>query len=645
MPGSNLKKLFEPLDIGKMTIKNRVLMPAMATCFATADYFVSNQLISYYASRAEGGVGLIIVEATCIDEPVGITIPHEVCIDGDKYLPGLSKLAEAAHTHEAKILVQLHHGGPKVHFDSGQKPVVPSVIPVSGGHGPEPRELETDEIGGLVRKYAMGAKRAKKAGFDGVELLCAHGYLLNTFLSPHTNLRKDGYGGNLDGRIRIFREIVLAIKAEAGEDFPVLCKIPGDDYMDGGIVIEESIKICQILQDVGVDGITITGGGYTGARFTHIGPMGYPEGWQAHLAEKVKKNVRIPIAAMGKIKRPEFAEKLLADGKADMVAIGRALIAEPEFVNKAQRNETDQITPCICCNSCLDMIIDDGKAMRCTVNPLVGREYDTGVVAADRSRKVIVVGGGPAGMKAASVAASRGHDVTMYEKCDKLGGQLLLAAIPPDKEEITQFTEYLSNQLKIKGVDVRLNTEASKDLIESMHADAVIVATGASPAAPSIPGVDLDHVLTAWEALIHPEKAGKTVVVIGGGLVGCEAACFLAAQDRKVTIVEQLDNIGMDLGILSGLYEVARVQKAGIIIMTRTPAVEITKEGVAVRENGKTKMVAADTVVLAMGSKPNRGLLEALAAGKIEVHVIGDCVVPRKIMQATSQGLYVGCQV
>lgn len=645
MKGSNLKKLFEPLDIGRMTVKNRVLMPAMATCFATADYLVSNQLIGYYAKRAEGGVGLIIVEATCIDEPVGITIPHEVCIDGDKYIPGLMKLAQAAHTHGAKILVQLHHGGPKVHFDSGQQPVVPSVIPISGGHGPMPRALETDEIGVLVKKYAMGAKRAKKAGFDGVELLCAHGYLLNTFLSPHTNLRKDGYGGNLDGRMRIFREIVQAIKAEVGSDFAVLCKIPGDDYVDGGIVIEESIKICQILEEVGVDAITVTGGGYSGARYTHIGPMGYPEGWQIHLAEKVKKNVRIPIAAMGKIKHPEFAEKLLADGKADMMAVGRALIAEPEFVNKAQRNETDQIIPCICCNTCIDIIVDDGKAMRCTVNPLVGREYDTGVVAADRARKVIVVGGGPAGMQAASVAASRGHNVTLYEKGDKLGGQLLLATLPPDKAEIEPFTQYLSNQLKIKGVDVRLNTEANKGLIENMRADAVIVATGASPAVPPIPGVALGHVLTAWDALVHPEKAGKTVAVIGGGLVGCEVACFFAARAKEVTIIEQLDNIGLDLGELNQLYEAARVQKAGVRVMTKASAVEITKEGVVVREDGGKKRVAADTVVLAMGAKPNREILEALATGRVEVHAIGDCVVPRKIMQATSQGLYAGCQV
>ncbi len=637
---SGFSKLFEPIEIGPMVVKNRVMLPAMATCFATADCFVTDQMIRYYAKRAEGGVGLIIVEAACIDDPMGRGIPHQLCIDDDKYIAGLGKLAEAVHSYGGKVAIQLHHAGPNTHLE-GAQPVGPSPVPLAHRIHEIPRELSKAEIKTIVKKYARGALIAQKAGFDAVELLCAHGYLLNRFLSPHANKRTDEYGGSGEKRIRILEEIVASIKTKVGKNLPILCKVPGDDYVEGGIEVQESIAISNRLKEIGVNGLTITGGS-SEAKYTHIAPMGVPRGWQAHLAQQVRQKVDLPIAAMGKISTPEVAEKILKEGKVDLVAIGRALIADPEWVVKMERKKVDQIIPCISCNHCLDRIVDEGKALRCSVNPLTGREYDTRVVPASRSRKVLVVGGGPAGMQASIVAASRGHKVVLLEKSDQLGGQLLLAAMPPDKEEITPFTNYLRGQLEEKKVDIRLNTKGTREVVESLKPEVVISATGTLPLIPPIPGVDLENVVSAWEALSHPEQVAEKVVVIGGGMVGCEVGSFLSERGKKVTLVEQLEDVGLDIGPSLRKFAVRRLREVGAIIMTKALARGITKEGVLVEENGKTMVLAADTVVLAMGARSDRELLEGLEAAKVEVHAIGDCVVPRRIVQATSQGFQVG---
>ena len=644
MGKNHFQKLFEPLEIGPMTVKNRVMMAAMGTRFPASGHWVTDQSVGYYAKRAEGGVGLIITEGTCVDESLGLSGgPHQLCIDGDQFIPGLSRVAEAVHSYGAKIAIQLHHAGPNAHFE-GASPVAPSPIPMS--HRPHviPRELSKEEIKGIVKKFALGAKRAKQAGFDAVELLCAHGYLLNRFLSPHANKRNDEYGGSCENRVRIVQEIVESIWAEVGRNFPILCKVPGSDYVDGGIIPEESIAICKILEESGVSALTISGGS-SEAKFSHIAPMGYPQGWQVHLAEKIKKNIKIPVAALGKIKNPELAEKILSEGKADLVAIGRALLADPDLVMKAQRNEVDSIIPCISCNHCFERIVDEGKPLGCTVNPLAGREYDTRIVPALRSRKVLVVGGGPAGMQAASVASSRGHDVTLVEKDEKLGGQLLLAAKPPGKEEITAFMNYLIGQLEKKKVKVKLGEKATREVVESLNPDVVVVATGALPLIPPISGADSDKVVSSWSALVNPDQLGDTVVVIGGGLVGCDAACYIADQGKRVTLVEQLDNVALDTGSSSRKLLIQKLKEKKITVILKAMAEEINKDGVAFVENGQSRVLTADTVVLAVGARSNRELMDALGNARVEVCAIGDCVAPRKIGQANAQGLNIGIRL
>jgi 2,4-dienoyl-CoA reductase-like NADH-dependent reductase (Old Yellow Enzyme family)/thioredoxin reductase len=642
MSSSSFSKIFEPTRVGQMSLRNRVVMPAMGTCFATEDGFVTEPQVLYYARRAEGGVGLIIVETTCIDDPKGRTIPFQLCIDDDKYIPALHRLAKAAQSHGAKIAIQLTHSGPSTHIE-GLTKLAPSPVPLRHKPHDVPRELSKDEIGEIVEKFAQGARRAREAGFDAVELLCAHGYLLNRFLSPHANLRQDEYGNGREGRVRIVREIVERTAHMAGADFPVLCKVPGDDYVEGGITPDESVEICKMLEQVGVRFLTVTGGSAEG-RFGQFG-MGRGQAWQVHLAEHVKKHVTIPVAGMGKIKSIHVAEAILAEGKADLVAMGRSLIADPDIVAKAERNQAHRITPCITCNHCLDRIGYEGQPLRCSVNPMVGREYSSCAMPADRPRKVLVIGGGPAGMQAAATAASRGHHVVLIEKKDRLGGQLTVASIAPEKGDIALFVDYLAQQLKETKVDVRVTTDATGGVVDGIGPQVVILASGALPLVPPIPGVDLSHVITAWEALADPARVGGTVVVVGGGMIGCEVARYLASKGKTVAIVEQLREVGSDIGPAMRRHEIESLTQIGVALVTEALAKEITNQGVVVDVNGLSRIIPGETVVVAAGSKSAHEILDTLGAAKVEVVAIGDCLVPRRIVYAVAQGFNAGCYV
>lgn len=643
MTASCFSRLLEPIRIGGVLLKNRVVMPAMLTGFATRDGCVNEQMVRYYARRAEGGTGLIVVEGTCVDDPVGRVRVHQLCIDDDRYIPGLNALVGAVKAYGAKIALQLHHGGPTVYFVQGVRPVAPSPIPLR--HAPHlvPRELDKKEIRDIVHKFAAAARRAKEAGFDGVELLCGHGYLLNRFLSPHANRRQDDYGGDLDGRTRIVREIIEQVRVEAGKGFAILCKFPGNDFVDGGITPEESAALCQILEHTGVDALTMTAGSAEGKYAQH--GIGCPQGWLVHLAEKVKQQVNIPVAAICRIKGPEAAETILSEGKADLVAFGRALLAEPDLVAKVERRENHRINRCISCNYCLDRVGFEQTTVRCSVNAETGREYDFRMAPADRPRKVLVVGGGPAGMQAAHVAAARGHEVVLVEKGQQLGGQLTLATAPPHKEEMRPLIDYLSGELKERRVDVRLHTTATREVVQRINPEVVIVATGAAPLIPPIPGVDLPHVVTAWDALADAEKAHGVVVVIGAGMVGCDVARFLSGKGRTVTLIEQREEPATDIGPAVRKFELEELRRSGVTLMTRAVARSITETGVLVDSEGTSTVIKADTVVLAAGSKSERALIEALESARMEVHVIGDSVVPRNIVQAMAQGFRVGCAV
>jgi len=643
-------KLFEPTRIGQMELKNRIVLPPMGTNMGTPDGQVTDKIRSYYEQRAKGGVGLVIVETTCIDAPVGKTTAYQMAIDNDRFIPGLSRIAEVIHRHGARAVLQLQHGGRGAKSSiTGIQPVAPSPVPMPYGtqvgyEGEMPRELTVSEIKEVVRKFAQGAQRARKAGFDGVEIHSTGYYLVAQFLSSTANVRQDEYGGNLRNRARFLIEIIDAVRETVGEAYPLLCKISAMELGPGsGITPEEAHQIAQMAEEAGADALEIA------AMLWGIIPRLPPAtaespGGLLPFVEAMKKVVKIPLIAEGRI-TPELGEKTLQEGKADLIAIGKGLIADPELPVKAASGRVDEIRPCIGCLRCIDNQTVKGKGIMCSVNAAAGKERESEIKPAGRSKKVFVVGGGPAGMEAAIVAALRGHQVTLYEKQARLGGQLLEAVIPPHKDNLPPFVDYLTSQMTKRGVDVRLGVEATVELISAAKPDAVILAAGVTPSVPRIPGIDRANVITAKQVL-NGAKVGDAVAVIGGGLVGCETAEYLAKQRKKVTIVEMLDEVAGVMPLALRKLLLARLAYMKVTVLTGVKCQELTEGGLLIiTREGQEETVAADSVVLAAGGRPNTALLAELRRTVPAVHLAGDCVEPRGIAEAVADGLSVGLAV
>ena len=532
-----LPLLFTPLKIGRIELKNRIVMPPAAT------HLGEEARIDFYVARARGGVGLIQL-------PPGIVDPASDYVAApplynEKSVPVLARLVDAIHSAGAVVSMQLWHGGRQLHvFDDKTIPVAPSPIPWSRS-AKVPRELSIPEIEELVEKFARAAMRAKRAGVDFVELHAAHGYLISEFFSPRSNKRTDEYGGDVAGRTRFAVEIIRRIKELAGDDFPVCCRINGADNIHGGLTLDDAKAMAPILVEAGLDLISISAGVY-GSYPTIVPFVHTPSGCNVPLAEGVKSVVKVPVITAGRINDPHLAEEILVAGKADLIGMARALLTDPEFPNKAARGEFEDIRQCVACNTCIDSLYFG--PIQCPVNPALGRERELGIVPVTEKKKVLVIGGGPAGLEAARVAALRGHEVTLYEKGQRLGGQWLLAAAPPHKQEFMELTNYQTRQLSRLGVTVKLGKEVSTTLVEELKPDVVIVATGAVPLELPIPGIELGKVVTAWDTLQGNSRAGSSVMVVGGGNVGLETAHFLAEQGKKVTVIEMLRRVGADMG-------------------------------------------------------------------------------------------------
>ncbi|MEM2179159.1 MAG: FAD-dependent oxidoreductase, partial [Candidatus Methanomethylicaceae archaeon] len=519
-----LSKIFEPINIGSLEIKNRIVMPPMSTNFANEDGSVSERQIRYYEARAIGGVGLIIVEATCIESSIGKLNPIQLCIDNDKFIAGLNELAEAITRYGARAAIQLHHAGRRARVTNGKQPVSASDG-LSTPIGLKTRALTLKEIEELIELFAKAAERAKIAGFEAIELHGAHGYLIGQFLSPLTNRRTDKYGGDINGRARFAIEIVRRIKEKLGENFPLIFRISGDEYINGGLDIEETKIISKLLEKEGVNALHISAGAYETRHWTSA-PMCIPRGHLVYLAEKIKQIVNIPVITVGRINDLYLAEDIIKNKKADLVSMGRALIADPEIINKTLNGKIENIRRCIACNRCLSRL-DEKLHISCTVNPIAGKEYKIRVKKASKPKKVLIIGGGPAGMEAARIAAIRGHEVILYEEKDKLGGQLILATIPPHKEEMKSILEYYTQELSKLEIEIKIGRKATLKDIEKISPEIIILATGAKPIIPSIPGIKNKNVITAWDVLLNTTKVGDNVVIIGGGMVGCETAEYL----------------------------------------------------------------------------------------------------------------------
>jgi len=636
---TQFERLFEPARIGQMELKNRIVMPPMGTSFATDKGYVSQQLIDYHEARAKGGVGLIIVE---IAAPyfAGRQFSNELAISDDSYIPGFQELTGVIHKHGAKAAVQLHHAGREViEAQTGYQPVGPSPIPTFSGA--TPRELTTDEIAEIVQSFATGAKRAKEAGFDGVEVHGAHQYLICSFLSSATNVRTDNYGGSIENKTRFLVEILRAIREAVGPDYPVWVRLSVQEYeLKDGITIEETKQIVPLAIEAGAQAIHASAYGI--GSYIMKAPSPDVPGFLAPLAEEVKKVSTVPVIAVGRM-NPDMAEQTLEEGKADLIAIGRQLMADPEFSNKVAEGRLDEINYCIGCMECLERLIFKGQASACTVNPAMGREKELEIKPAAKSKKVVVLGGGPAGMEAARVAALRGHLVALYEKESKLGGQLNAAAVPPNKADLIPLIDYLSSQVKKAGVEVKLATEATLESALESNPDAVIVAAGSTPLTPDIPGADRPNVVTAQDALLGKTEVGQNVVVVGGGMVGCEIGHFLADQGKNVTIVEMVRRVASDMPVMPRRRLLDGLKEKKVATLTESTCEEIAEGAVVVTDGqGQKQTIQADTVVLAVGFKAKDDLYQALEGKVPEIHCIGDSSQPRRIADAIDEGYRVG---
>ena len=648
----SLKKVFAPLKIGTIEIKNRFAMAPMATCFCTHDGFITQKVIDYYTARAKGGIGLIITEVVSVVS-TSAYMPNQMTLFDDKYIPGLKKLTDSVHAYGAKIAPQLiHAGGENWEILSGHKSVGPSPV-LSRSKGDVPRELSNAEIEAIIECFGDAARRARDAGFDCVELHAAHAHMLvGAFMSPLRNKRSDAYGGSIEGRLKLPLEIIKNIKEKAGNDYPIILRTSGDELLPGGRTLQETQFIAPILEDAGVDAFHISGGVYPDQFWRIIPPMGTPLASNTPFATGIKEVVEVPVIAVGRIHSPRLAEHIVSTGKADMVALGRPLLADPDFVNKAYAGRFDDIIPCISCGIGCIQQREKMISMTCLMNPRTGKESEPGKEPAKRVKKIIVVGGGPAGLTAARVAALRGHDVTLYEKASKLGGQFRIAVVPPFKQDIAVGLKFIISQAEKSNIKIVFNAEVTVELIKQKKPDAVIIATGAVPFIPEkLPGVDRKMVVTAEDILDgHPSQGCRNIVVLGGGLAGPEVADFLADRGdnlaikrKSVTIVTSKKDIALNLLHESRALLMQRLRDKDVRIMTRTTAKEILEDSVIVSCNGQDHTISkVDCVVLARGVKKLENLSEKIRECVPEVIVIGDAKEPRMALEAIAEGTEIG---
>lgn len=649
-----LKKLFSPIKIGKMELRNRIVMAPIATDYAASDGTVTETLIDYLEARARGGVGLIIAEVTSV---VGTAkyMPNQLGLWDDKFIPGFTELAKAVHAHGAKLVPQIIHPGPENwSFMSGVPSVGPS--PVFDRVNKEvPQELSLEEIERIIEDFGVAARRAREAGLDGVELHAAHAHLLvGCFMSPARNKRFDAYGGSIEERLKLPVEIIKRIKAKAGRDFPIILRISGDEMVPGGRTLQETQYIAPILAEAGVDAFHVSGGVYPELNWWIIPPMGTPLGLNVPYAAAVKEVVKVPVIVVGRIKDPLLAEHILETGKADLVAMARPLLADPELPKKAEEGRLDDIAPCIACGVGCIAVRMELKPMTCVINPALGREKEMAIARAERPRRVLVAGGGPGGLEAARVAALRGHQVTLCEKGPKLGGQLILAAVPPFKQEIILALKYLATQAAKVGVKIELDTEVTPQLVEELKPDVVIVATGAAPFIPDLPGVEKERVLTAWDLLAgNAAQGARNVVVIGGGMVGCEVADFLADRGdnlmigrKAATVITRQADVALDMVAEARALLLQRLRDKDVAFLTRATTKEILDDGVVVVKDGEEMTLSGiDCIVLARGAKPVDELSDRIKDKVAEVYVIGDAKEPRKALEAITEGAEVGRRI
>ena len=639
--------LLSPIKIGNLEIKNRFVVPPMGTNYANPDGTVSRQMIDYYVERAKGGFGLIILEVTAVD-PLGKAILFEAGLWDDSQIPGFKQLVDEVHAAGAKIFMQLHHCGRQTvpFYLGGEQPVAPSAVacPVMDAI---PHELTNEEVWDLVEKFGDAAVRAKKAGFDGVEVHGAHGYLVAQFMSPHANKRMDEFGGTFMGRMKFPLEIFKNIRSKVGNDYPMSFRFGYDEMVNGGRTIEESTVIARLAEEAGVDVLNVSIMTYASMPYMSA-PPAMPSGFNQYPTAKIKASVSIPVITVGRYNNMYMAEDVLKSGRADLIALGRESITDPFIPTKVAENRLEDIAPCIgCVQSCLGYLLNPAvNKISCLVNPRTGHEGEYDFSKVEKGKKVLVVGGGPGGMLAAYVAAMRGHDVSLYEKEEHLGGQFRLAGVPPTKHELLGALQYYKHMGDKYGVKYHLNTEVDAETVKELAPDAVVLATGSQPCLPNIPGIDNPKFVSCLDILGAKVQPGAKVLVVGGGMSGAETADFLGEHNRQVSIVEMREAIAADEQPTVRFFLMKRLEEHKTQMHTSAKVTRFFDDGVEVEENGETKTLRGfDTIVLATGVKAYNPLQEKLEGICKEVYVIGDAEDTGPANKATEAGMAVGLAI
>ena len=636
----NFPNMFSPINIGTVTVPNRFVVPPMGNNFANTDGSMSERSAAYYEARAKGGFGLITIESTVVYKQAKGG-PRKPCLFSDEVVPSFKRVADACHAYGAKVSIQLQHAGPEGNSKLTGYPLkaASAIAPSAGREIPE--AMPTEEVYKLIECYGDAARRAQLAGIDMVEVHCAHGYLVSTFISARTNKRTDEFGGCFENRMRLPRLIIENIRKKTGGNMPILCRINCRDEGDGGVDVHDAAAIAAYLEQVcGVDAIHVT-------RSIHIhdefmwAPNITHGGFNAELGTEIKRAVSVPVILVGRFTEPQYAELLVKEGRADLIAFGRQSIADPELPNKARNGQLEKLTPCIACLlGCVPNMLQ-GRPITCAMNPCVGRESE--LKPAEVKKNVVVIGGGPGGMYAAEMCAKRGHSVTLLEKATELGGHFLVASYPPGKGEISGAIRSFIVNCREAGVDIRTNTEATPELVASLKPDAIIIATGSVPLRLPIPGLDTCGCSTAEDVLTGKVDTGKRVLVVGGGMVGCECVEFLTEREHIVDMVEMKPVIGEDIVPEARKYIMANLEKHKVTQRVNARVKQFYADGVDFTDTvtgEDAAMRGYDSVVLAMGYRSNNTLEEQLKDLAPQVIVIGEArQAPGNSMEATGDAL------
>lgn len=636
---SAFPQLFAPASLGRMNAKNRLVMPPMVLNYADARGRVTDRYLAHIERVARGGIGTMVLEASYVSED-GKGFACQLGIHSDDCLAGLRQLADAAHAHGALIGPQLYHAGRQSSAKiTGTQLLAPSPLPCPLMQE-VPREMSEQDIERVVAQFAAAAKRARAAGFDFVEIHGAHGYLLMQFLSAFSNQRKDEYGGSLENRLRFPLAVVRAVRDAVGPEFTVLYRISGEEGIPGGLTLEETMVAAKALEDAGVDALHVSVGSYGSyVQGRMIPPMSMPDGVNAGLAAGIRKQVSIPVIAVGKCREPDLAETLLKEDKADFVAIGRSLLADPDWPSKASEGRAEDINHCIACNQgCISRLFDQ-QDVWCTVNPECGREREFEMLAGQPGKglKIAVIGAGPGGLTAALTAVRAGAEVTVFEREQQTGGQLPAAAAAPHRDDWRNFEHWLEREVAKHSIDMHVGETAHAERIKALRPDMVVVATGARPVRADFGSVANTQVMNARDVLEGRVRAHGRVVVVGGGCSGVQTAEFLAERGHAVSIVEAGGDIATDMPVDERHLALSRLHEMNVDLRTGQRLLRVSEEGVELHGPRGNESLPADTVLLCLGSESEDELVDELMRYGLNVATVGDARRPRKVTDAVAE--------